>query len=233
LEAIILAGGFGTRLQQVLIDLPKAMAQVNGRAFIEYLLNYLTGQGIKKFIFSVGYKKEVVQNHLGNQFKNIPVEYAIEDEPFGTGGGIKNAMKLAEGESVFVLNGDSMFRVDLQALNQLHADSKSDITIALRFLEDTERFGSVSIDEQRRIVGFKEKGIENGSGYINGGIYLINKSYLLSPIFPEKFSIEKDCFEKYFMHSRFFGFPSRGYFLDIGIPEDYYRAQNEFRTFED
>jgi D-glycero-alpha-D-manno-heptose 1-phosphate guanylyltransferase len=142
-------------------------------------------------------------------------------------------MKLAEGESVFVLNGDSMFRVDLQALSQLHAEAQSDITIALRFLDDTERYGSVSINEQRRIIGFKEKGIENGSGYINGGIYLINKSYLLSPIFPEKFSIEKDCFEKNWKQSRFFGFPSRGYFLDIGIPEDYYRAQNEFRKFED
>ena len=233
MEAIILAGGLGTRLQQVLIDLPKALAQVNGRAFIDYLLNYLRGQGITRFIFSVGYKKEDVQNHLGKQFMNIPIEYAIENEPLGTGGGIKNAMKAVEGKSAFVLNGDSMFRVDMQAMSQLHAESNADITLALRFLEDTERYGSVRIDEQKRITGFTEKGIENGSGHINGGVYLINKEYFLSPLFPEKFSIEKDCFEKYCTKSRFFGFASRGYFIDIGIPEDFYRAQNEFRRFED
>ena len=233
MEAIILAGGFGTRLQQVVSELPKSLAQVNNRPFIEYLLNYLRGQGITKFILSVGYKKEDIQSHLHDQFKNIPVEYAVEEEPLGTGGGIKNALKMVEGKSAFVLNGDSMFRLGLSALSQLHTDANADITLALRYLEDTERFGSVKIDDQKRISGFSEKGIESGPGYINGGIYLINKSYLLSQDFPEKFSIEIDCFEKYFMKSRFYGFPSRGYFLDIGIPEDFYRAQYEFRQFED
>jgi len=233
LEAIILAGGFGTRLQQVVTDIPKSLAHINGRPFIGYLLNYLSGQRIEKFIFSVGFKKETIQNYLGKQFKNIPVEYAVEEEPLGTGGGIMNAMKMVEGKSAFVLNGDSMFRLDLKALNQLHTDVKADITLALRFLEETERYGSVSIDDHKRIVGFSEKGNETGPGYINGGIYLINKSYLSSPVFPEKFSIEKDCFERYYMESRFFGFPSKGYFLDVGIPEDFYRAQHEFRQFED
>jgi D-glycero-alpha-D-manno-heptose 1-phosphate guanylyltransferase len=233
LEAIILAGGFGTRLQQVVSEQPKSMAQVNNRPFIEYLLNYLRGQGITKFILSVGYKKEVIQSYLHNQFKNIPVEYAVEEEPLGTGGGIKNAFKMVEGESAFVLNGDSMFRLGLSALMQLHTDANADITLALRHLEDTERFGSVRIDDQKRITGFSEKGTESGPGYINGGIYLINKSYLFSNHFPEHFSIEIDCFEKYFIKSRFYGFPSRGYFLDIGIPEDFYRAQHEFRPFED
>jgi D-glycero-alpha-D-manno-heptose 1-phosphate guanylyltransferase len=233
LEAIILAGGFGTRLQQVVSDIPKAMAQVNGRPFIEYLLNYLRGQGITKFIFSVGYKKEAIESHLGNQFKNIPVEYAIEEEPLGTGGGIKNAFKMVEGKSAFVLNGDSMFRLGLSALSQLHSNANADITLALRFLEETERFGTVKINDDKRITGFSEKGSESGPGYINGGIYLINKSYLFTQDFPEKFSIEKDCFEKYFKESGFYGFLSRGYFLDIGIPEDFYRAQHEFRPFED
>jgi D-glycero-alpha-D-manno-heptose 1-phosphate guanylyltransferase len=233
LEAVILAGGLGTRLQQVMSDLPKSMAKVNDRPFIDYLLNYLSGQGVTKFILSVGYKKEVIQDHLRNQFKNIPVEYAVEEEPLGTGGGIKNAFKMIEGKSAFVLNGDSMFRLGLSALSQLHDDSNADITLALRFLEDTERFGSVKIDDVKRITGFCEKGSESGPGYINGGIYLVNKSYIFTGDFPEKFSIEKNCFERYFKESRFFGFPSRGYFIDIGIPEDFYRAQHEFRQFED
>jgi D-glycero-alpha-D-manno-heptose 1-phosphate guanylyltransferase len=233
LEAIILAGGFGTRLQQVVSDLPKSMAQVNGRPFIEYLLNYLRGQGVTRFILSVGYKKESIEAHLGNNFKNIPIDYAVEKEPLGTGGGIKNALKIVEGNSAFVLNGDSMFRLDMKALGLLHTDAKSDITIALRFLEDTERYGSVKINDDKRITGFSEKGSESGPGYINGGVYLVNKSYLFTQEFPEKFSIEKDCFESCFLKSRFFGFPSRGYFLDIGIPEDFYKAQHEFRPFED
>ena len=233
MEAIILAGGFGTRLQQVVSDLPKSMAKVNDKPFIEYLLNYLRGQGITKFILSVGYKREMIEASLGNKFKNIPIEYAVEEEPLGTGGGIKNAFKLVEGNSAFVLNGDSMFRVDLNALSQLHTDVNSDITLALRFLEDTERYGTVKINDEKRITGFSEKGRESGPGYINGGIYLINKSYLSTQEFPEKFSIEKDCFESCFLKSMFFGFPSRGYFLDIGIPEDFYKAQHEFRPFED
>ena len=233
MEAIILAGGFGTRLQQVITDVPKSMALINGHPFIEYLLNYLRGQGIEKVICSVGYKKEDIQSHLGNQFKNIPIEYAVEKDPLGTGGGIINAFKLVEGNSAFVLNGDSMFRLDLKALSQLHSNVSADITLALRFLEETERYGSVRIDDQKRITGFNEKGSGTGPGYINGGSYLINKSYIFSPVFPEKFSIEKECFEKYCTESRFYGFPSKGYFLDIGIPEDFYRAQYEFRRFED
>jgi D-glycero-alpha-D-manno-heptose 1-phosphate guanylyltransferase len=233
LEAIVLAGGFGTRLQQIVQDVPKSMAMVNGRPFIEFLLNYLSGQGVTRIIFSVGYKKETIQTHLGEQYKTIPIEYVPEDEPLGTGGGIKKAFERVEGKYAVVLNGDSMFRTDLNALRLFHEESKADITLALRYLEDTERFGTVVIDADHRITGFSEKQVDSGPGFINGGIYIINKEYLLNPQFPEKFSIEKDCFEKMFKQSMLFGFPARGYFLDIGIPEDFYRAQHEFRAFED
>ena len=233
MEAIVLAGGFGTRLQGVVADVPKSMAMVNDKPFIDYLLNFLSGQGITKIIFSVGYKKEMIQSYIGPQYKNIPIDYVLEDEPLGTGGGIKKAFQKVDGKSAFVLNGDSMFRIDLNALKQLYEESFADVTLALRYLEETERFGSVRIDNKKRITGFFEKGRESGPGYINGGIYLINSSYILNSSFPEKFSIEKDCFEKYFHQSKFFGYPARGYFLDIGVPEDFYRAQYEFRQFED
>ena len=233
MEAIVLAGGFGTRLKEVVTDVPKSMALVNNKPFIGFLLNFLSGQGITKIIFSVGHKKESIQSYLGSQYKNIPLDYVLEDEPLGTGGGIKKAFGKVEGKSAFVLNGDSMFRIDLNALKLLHEESTADVTIALRYMDDTERFGSVRIDEEKKIIGFFEKGSESGPGYINGGIYLMNKNFILKPLFPEKFSIEKDCFEKYFKQSKFFGYHSRGYFLDIGVPEDFYRAQNEFRRFED
>jgi len=103
----------------------------------------------------------------------------------------------------------------------------------LRYLEDTERFGTVMLDEHHRITGFKEKNPESGAGYINAGVYIINKRFITQPQFPQAFSIEKDCFERFYAKSKFIGFPAKGYFLDIGIPEDYMKAQDEFRRFED
>ena len=233
METIILAGGLGTRLQTVVSDLPKSMAMINGKPFLEYLLNYLSGQGVTKIIFSVGFRKESIISHIGNQYKNIPVEYVAEEEPLGTGGAIRYAFSLVQGNSAFVFNGDSMFRIDLNAMATQHEEKQADISIALRYLDDTERFGSVKIDHLRQVTGFTEKGDDSGPGYINGGIYLIDKKFILNSSFPEKFSIEKDCFEKKYGQAAFVGYPSRGYFLDIGIPDDFYRAQNEFRQFED
>ncbi len=233
MEAIILAGGFGTRLKNLVSDVPKSMASVNSKPFLEYLLNFLSGQGIQKVILSVGYMNDTIQSHFKNQYKNILITYAIEEEPLGTGGGMLNALKNIEGERAVVLNGDSMFRIDLHALHNLHEANNADITLALRYFEDTSRYGSVNIDQAKQIVGFKEKQPEAGPGYINGGIYLLNKNFFTQNKFPDKFSIEKDCFEKYYSRSRMFSYPARGYFLDIGIPEDYIKAQDEFKQFED
>jgi D-glycero-alpha-D-manno-heptose 1-phosphate guanylyltransferase len=233
LEAIILAGGFGTRLQKVVSDLPKSMALINDKPFLEYLLNYLTGQGIQKVILSVGYKQEVIREHFKDHYKHLVISYAIEDEPLGTGGGILNALEQAEGEFVFALNGDSMFRIDLLAMQHKHKMSAADLTMALRFMEDTSRFGTVRIDAETRVTGFYEKIEDSAPGYINGGIYLINKGFLMSFPWEKRFSIEKDCFEQHYRESRIFGYPAKGYFLDIGIPEDYMTAQDEFKKFED
>ncbi|MGA3014282.1 MAG: nucleotidyltransferase family protein [Bacteroidales bacterium] len=233
MEAIILAGGFGTRLQKVVNDKPKSMALVNDRPFLEYLLNFLTGQDIQKVILSVGYKHEKIENHFKDRYKHLSISYAFEEEPLGTGGGIVNALQQVEGEMVFAMNGDSMFRIDLQAMLNHHLKSEADLTMALRFLDDTSRFGTVKIDSTRKVTGFVEKQQDSGEGYINGGIYLINKRFLTSTTFGKKFSIEKDCFEKCYKNSGLYGYPAKGYFLDIGVPEDYMTAQDEFKRFED
>jgi D-glycero-alpha-D-manno-heptose 1-phosphate guanylyltransferase len=233
LEAIILAGGFGTRLQKMVSDLPKTMALINDKPFLEYLLNFLTGQGIRKVILSVGYKREIIQDYFKDHYKHLSISYAIEEEPLGTGGGILNALDQVEGTYAFALNGDSMFRIDLQAMQHLHQEKKADLTIALRYLDDTSRFGTVQIDTEKRVMGFFEKKQDSDPGYINGGIYLINKGFLVSSSFGKKFSIEKDCFEKCYTESGIYGYPAKGYFLDIGIPEDYMTAQDEFKRFED
>lgn len=233
MEAIILAGGLGTRLKDLVNDVPKSMAPVNGKPFLEYLLNYLSGQGIEKAILSVGYMNHSIQSHFKDRYKNVLISYAIEEEALGTGGGMLHALKEATGSKVVILNGDSMFRIDLQALLNTHESNHADLTIALRYLEDTSRFGSVRIDQVKQVVGFDEKQPESAPGYINGGVYLVNKEFFTTNAFPQKFSIEKDCFEKYYSRSKIFGYPARGYFLDIGVPEDYMKAQDEFKQFED
>jgi D-glycero-alpha-D-manno-heptose 1-phosphate guanylyltransferase len=232
-EAIILAGGFGTRLQKVVSDVPKSMAMVNDKPFLEYLLNYLTGQGIDRVILSVGYKQDVIRNRFKDHYKHIAIEYAVEESPLGTGGGILNAMHWIKGESVFAMNGDSMFRFDFVAMMNHHLKNRADLTMALRFLDDTSRFGTVKIDEGNQVTGFFEKDKLCNPGYINGGVYIIDKAFYTSLELGTAFSIEKDCFEKQYQKARIFGFPAKGYFLDIGIPDDYMIAQDDFKRFDD
>jgi len=230
-EAIILAGGLGTRLIKVVKDTPKSMAPVNGRPFLEYLLDYLDVYDINHVVLSVGYKHQDILDHFGKQYKNIELDYAIEEEPLGTGGAIKNAFKWINGNKALVLNGDTMFRLDLIRLFDFHASRLSKFSIVLRELDDVSRYGSVGVDDNRKITAFNEKGENSGKGLINGGVYLISKAFFDLYDFPKKFSIEKDCFEKMVDTFPFYGLICRQYFIDIGIPEDYQKAQNDFKEF--
>ncbi|MCX6283427.1 MAG: nucleotidyltransferase family protein [Bacteroidetes bacterium] len=233
MEAIVLAGGFGLRLQPVVKDVPKSMAMVNNRPFLEYLLDYLIQQGVDHTVLSVGYKRGIIQSHFKNRYRTMELDYAVEEEPLGTGGGIRLSFWRIRGERAVTMNGDSLFRIDLQAFERDHLAKKADVTLALRKLSDTGRYGRVSINRQRRITGFEEKKENAGQGLINAGVYFIEKAYLLKPHFRGRFSIEKDCFEQFSGTDRMFGYPAEGYFLDIGIPEDYQKAQHEFKGFED
>jgi D-glycero-alpha-D-manno-heptose 1-phosphate guanylyltransferase len=232
-EAIVLAGGFGTRLQKVVSDVPKSMALVNQRPFLEYLFDYLISQGVTRVVLSVGYKHEIISGHFGEGYKSLSIQYAIENEPLGTGGGIRLALWKVEGLRALVMNGDSLFKVDYRALMDYHLKKKADATLALRKLNDTGRYGRVTLNRARRINGFEEKGLSAGPGFINGGVYIIEKYFLMEPEFRGRFSMEKDCFEKYYPLAKLYGFPATGYFLDIGIPDDYLKAQHEFASFKD
>jgi D-glycero-alpha-D-manno-heptose 1-phosphate guanylyltransferase len=233
LEAIILAGGFGTRLQEVVNDVPKSMALINGRPFLEYLLDYLKTQGVKRVVLSVGYKHEIIGQHFGDRYLGVSLDYAVEQEPLGTGGGIRLAFWRVKADRALVLNGDSIFRTSLGDLMKTHLSKKADVTIALRQLDNTGRYGRVTLNRLKRITGFEEKNAHAGPGLINAGVYVMEKMFLMEPHFRGKFSIEKDCFEQFFGSSRMFGLPARGYFLDIGIPGDYKKAQDEFKGFKD
>lgn len=230
-EAIILAGGFGTRLKEVVSDVPKVMAPVNGRPFLEYVLDYLEHYMIEHVVLSVGYKHEIIKSHFGYQYNSINIKYAIEDEPLGTGGAIKKAFELINDNKAFVFNGDTMFRINLVKHYDFHLSKQADFSLVLRQVNNVQRYGAVEYDDDKKITSFLEKGEKFGDGYINGGVYLINKRFFNQHQWPEKFSIEKDCFEKMVSSYSFYGMVCKQYFLDIGIPEDYNRAQDEFKEF--
>lgn len=226
-EAIVLAGGFGTRLQSVVKDLPKPMADVNGKPFLTYVLDYLIAYNYTHVILSVGYLHEKIEEYFGTQYKALNIQYAVEKEPLGTGGGIAFAMSFCKSNNILVLNGDTLFKADLFSFEQFHTKCNSQLSIVLRHVADTSRYGRVNVNNKGQILSFTEKNKASGDGTINGGIYMINREFLQNLTLPQKFSFEKDLMEKYVSTIPFYALESDGYFIDIGIPEDYERAQKE------
>jgi D-glycero-alpha-D-manno-heptose 1-phosphate guanylyltransferase len=225
MEAIILAGGFGTRLKSVIADIPKPMAPVRGKPFLDYLLRHCVRQGVSRIILSVGYRYEAIKAHFGARFLETPLLYSVEDAPLGTGGAVAKALRLVDEGACFVVNGDSFFNVDLAALYKFHRSNNADFSIALKKLTNFERYGVVRRNGGR-IVAFEEKKFVQ-EGEINGGVYVLEKELFTPYGLPDKFSLEKDFLEKQAGRCKIYGFESEGYFIDIGIPEDYERAQKE------
>jgi len=226
-QAIIIAGGFGTRLQSVIKDLPKPMADINGKPFLEYLLNFLKKQGIKKVILSVGYKYKMIVDYFGENFSGINIVYSIEEEPLGTGGAIKKALNYIDYNDVFVLNGDTFFDINLSEFYKFHIGKKSDLSIGLKIMRNSDRYGIVEVDDDFKIKNFIEKRYSD-KALINAGVYILKKDFLLTLNPPDKFSFEKDFLERYYRTYAFYGFPSDASFIDIGIPSDYYFAHSLF-----
>ena len=224
-EAIILAGGLGTRLRAAIPDMPKPMAPIGGKPFLWYVLEYLHQSGIRKVVISVGHLHETIINQFGNKYKNTRIDYAVETEPLGTGGGIKLALSYTRDAEVAIINGDTFFPVPLAEMYDYHRKMKASLTIALKPMDDYERYGSVVV-EQGRILRFEEKK-PTEFGYINGGIYIARRHLFKETKLDAKFSFETDFLEKESNRMIFAGFVCDQYFIDIGIPEDYQRAINE------
>lgn len=234
MEVIILAGGLGTRLRSVVSEVPKCMAPVAGKPFLWYLFKYLTRYDVSRVILSVGYLREVIFKWIDVVKDEFPfsVEYAIEEEPLGTGGGIKLSLSKAMTQDVVILNGDTFFNVNLKELMDFHTMTPSTVTIALKPMRDFDRYGRVIVDEvDGRIVEFKEKE-HCKEGMINGGVYVVSKLNLPLKEYPDKFSFEKAVLEPLTANGNIFGHIQGGYFIDIGIPEDYHRAQDDLKEFE-
>jgi len=220
-EAIILAGGLGTRLRSAVPDLPKCMAPVGGRPFLAHVIEHWKKGGITRFIFSLGYMHEVIEAYL--QTLDVTYTCVVEDQPLGTGGAIQAATRAATTDNLLVTNGDTLFMVDAQALGRYHREKAALVTLALKPMQDFDRYGLVKLDGEGRVKTFEEKKAVR-DGLINGGVYVLTKQALTGTA---PFSFEKDYLEPQVAGGRFFGYVSNAYFIDIGIPEDYNRAQKE------
>ena len=227
MEAVILAGGFGTRLQTVVKDVPKPMADVNGRPFLCYVLDFLTDFGVNRLILSTGYKKEQILEYFGGAYKGAEIVYSPEDTPLGTGGAIKQAFTHCDGDNVFVLNGDTFFGCDLTELLDTHKKNNADITLALKTMYDFDRYGHV-VTQNGRVTAFNEKQFVK-EGCINGGIYVIRKNIFDRIEMPAVFSFETDLLMRYVNQLKICSLISDSYFIDIGVPSDYAEAQTHFK----
>jgi len=224
-QAIILAGGFGTRLQSIVKEVPKPMADISGKPFLVHLLSNLQNQGFKKIIISVGYLKEKIINFFGNSYLGMEISYAIETNPLGTGGAIVNSLNyINKNEPVFIINGDSFLNIDYKKMFKNH---REDFSMVLRKMSNCSRYGVIEIDDNLYVKKFIEKSDQNISGLINAGIYLINPKIFNQFSLPEKFSFEIDFLVKNINKLKIYSFLSEDYFIDIGIPEDYQKAQIE------
>lgn len=225
--AIILAGGMGTRLRSAVPDLPKPMAPIHNRPFLEHQMDYWLAQGVSRFIISVGYMHEVITGHFGSSYRGVPVSYAVEEAPLGTGGGFLLATKQLSGNEPFIaLNGDTFFEVNLAQMLDFHNRKSSDWTFALARSNQEGRYMAMGVAEDGKITSLKSGAAQVGSP-INSGVYLINPK-VLQPFSAEiggKFSLEDDIFARLMAQgAAIYGLEFAGNFIDIGIPDDYYRA---------
>ena len=226
IPAIILAGGLGTRLRETVPDLPKCMAPVSGRPFLFYVINYLRMQGVRQFIFSLGYKHEIIEKYLQEEFSTLQYNCSIEEEPLGTGGAIRLACEKTKAPEVFIVNGDTLFKARLDELIKTQHSLNADCSLALKPLKEFDRYGVVETNSSGIITNFREKQYYP-EGNINGGVYLLNREKFLQASWPDRFSFENGFLEK--KEFILAGVVQDEYFIDIGIPGDYERAQRELK----
>lgn len=226
LEAIILAGGLGTRLRSTVPDLPKPMAPINGRPFLEHQMDYWIQQGVTRFVLSVGFMRDKIMAHFQNEYRGVEVAYAEEIEPLGTGGGLVLAYQKLIGDQPFlVMNGDTFFEVDLKALQNFHHDKHASVSMALFQVEANDRYMGVQVSSDGYIQKFRaEQGV---SQLANGGVYLMNREVLKDTPWQTgaKLSLEDDLFQRIQQSGHYIGgMLFEGRFIDIGVPFDYQRA---------
>ncbi|MEQ5776018.1 NTP transferase domain-containing protein [Thalassospira sp. NFXS8] len=227
MTAIILAGGLGTRLRSVVADRPKPMALVAGQPFLKHLMDYWINQGVTEFVLSVGYLSSIVQEYFGSSYRRCPVTYSVEEQPLGTGGGMLLAMQSISTDNPFLLlNGDTLFSVNLDKLKKFHTEKKSGCTFSLFRATEDNRYMGMDVDTSGRIVGLRsERGVIGDLA--NGGVYLIDPTMMRKhyDCLGDKLSLESDIFARLLSEGEaVYGMECDGPFIDIGVPDDYLRA---------
>ena len=227
MEAIILAGGLGTRLKGLVKDVPKPMITVNKRPFLEIILNYLSSNGFTRVVLSVGYLSHVISNYFGKKYKNLEIHYASEKERLGTGGAIKYALDHCIEDKVFIFNGDTFIDLNFTGLIKKADDSNMPILVT-RKVKDVSRYGLIEASNNL-LVGFIEKSSQ-GEGYINAGCYYVPREMMKR--FPEKsFSFEEIAIPALIKNPGIALYNHNGSFIDIGVPEDLEKAKDVLKDF--
>lgn len=226
MEAIVLAGGLGTRLRSVVDDVPKPMAPVQGRPFLAYVLDQLVDRGFHTAVLAAGYRHEAIRSYFGEEYRGLALVYSVESEPLGTGGAIRLACNQAHARYVFVLNGDTYLELDYGAMLDEHARAGAQLSMAVCQVSNVARYGTLEVSAGI-VRGFREKG-QSGPGWINGGVYILGPE--LRARLPERaaFSFEHELLVPEVQSIQPIAFPAAGLFIDIGVPEDYARVQEIF-----
>lgn len=219
MEIIILSGGLGTRLRERVNDVPKVMADVNGKPFLKIILDDINNSNVNRVILATGYKKEYIKKYFNNKYGNINLVYSEENEPLGTGGAIKQALQYSYEDDIIIINGDVYQKINYQEIYNKHKKNNADVTLALKEMKNFDRFGSVIVDDDK-ITNFEEKKFVE-KGLMSVGCYVFNKKKCMKYFESNKFSIENDFFTKYINDLKFSYYLYHDVFVDIGIPCDY------------
>lgn len=230
INVVILAGGLGTRIQPAVMGKPKVLAEVRKHPFLEYLLYQLDKASFKKVILCTGYLGSQIEKTFGKRYKGLRLYYSQEKTPLGTAGCLRKALPLLNSETILVMNGDSFCEVNFKKFWQFHLGKKSKASLVFSRVSDTSRFGKVELGSDDSIIGFQEKKAGSGAGFINAGIYLINKALIEKIPASKKISIEKEVFPQW-INKGFYGYTGDNNFIDIGTPKSYAEAEHFFAKY--
>ncbi len=227
LTAAILAGGMGTRLRSVVADRPKVLAEIHGRPFLAYLLDQLASASVRDVVLCTGYLGEKVEAEFGDSYHGLHLTYSLESSPRGTAGALQSALPLVRSDTVLVMNGDSFYDADLKSFWSWHTERVRRASILVTEGRDAARYGRVRMESDGRVLSFEEKGGESGAGWINAGIYLLQRGALQTIPANGAVSMECEVFPGW-IGQGLYGCRTAGRFLDIGTPSDYAEAERFF-----
>ena len=219
-DCVILCGGLGKRLQGVVSDVPKVMAQIDGRPFLDFVIEHLRSQQIERIVLCTGYKADQIESYYRDHDFGITIDFSTESEPLGTGGALKNASDIISSDPFFVLNGDSFLSADFQAFLDFHKVKESTASLLVSQVNESKDFGSLKLDENSQIVDFQEKDQDTEKHLVNAGIYCFNREVFSHMSEAKVFSLEHDLFPS-LLGSKFFGYRVDKEFMDIGTPQRY------------